>query len=166
MHLTPSFYIPPVVYVDSGRNAKKFFADSETVSQLIRNNKVYADVPNFQFLYQDHSLPLEIKENSFDLLISQWAGPISQACKQYLKRDGILLANNSHADAGIAFLDPDYALVCVVHSRNGKYTFSSENLDAYFIPKKDRNATLKQLTDLGKGISYTKKANSYIFRKI
>ena len=166
VHVTPSFYIPSVVYVDSDKNAKEFFADPETIKKFIDQNKIYSERTSYQFLSQDYSLPLEIKENSVDLLISQWAGPISQSCKQYLKRDGKLLANNSHADAGIAFLDPEYVLVCVVNARNGKYSFSSENLDAYFIPKKDRKVTLRDLTDSGKAIAYTKTANFYIFRKL
>ena len=50
-------------------------------------------------------------EKSFDLLISQYAGFVSQHCKKYLKIGGILLVNNSHGDASMAKLDDDYKFV-------------------------------------------------------
>jgi hypothetical protein len=166
VHVTPSFYIPHVVYVDSDKNAKKFFTHLEEITHFIESRKIYPEAPIFQFIGQDYSKPLDLEENSFDLIVSQWAGPISQSCKHYLKLGGFLLANNSHADAGMAFLDPDYALVAVVNAKKEKYTFSNENLDAYFIPKKGKSVTLAQLLESGKGVGYTKTANCYLFKKI
>jgi hypothetical protein len=166
VHVTPSFYIPYVVYVDSDKNAVKFFSRLKNVTEFIESRKIYSEASNFQFIGQDYAKPLDLGKNTFDLLISQWAGPISQACKQYLKQGGFLLVNNSHADAGIAFLDLDYELVSVVNTKNEKYTFSSENLDAYFIPKKGKQVTLEGLLESGKGVGYTRTANCYIFKKI
>lgn len=165
VHVSPSFFIPYVVYVDSDKEAKRFFSEIEVVSQLIERNKKYARAANFEFHGQDYSKPLALRENSFDLLISQWAGPISQYCKRYLKQSGILLANNSHADAGIAFLDPDYTLLNTVTNKKGKYVFSDKYLDKYFIPKKENQLTIQQLIASSKGIAYTRTANQYIFRK-
>ncbi len=164
VHVTPSFYIPKVVYVDSFKKADTFFKDRETVTAFIENNKAYPGSPTFDFIFSDYARPLDLEADSFDLLISQWAGPISQRCKRYLKPGGLLLANNSHADAGIAYLDPDYQLEAVVNNSRGKFTISETDLDAYFIPKKDKEISLDFLLASGKGIGYTKTAENYLFK--
>jgi len=165
VHITPSFVIPDVVYVDSVSDANQFFKDSKVVEEYIEKNKIYESKSSFRFIYQDYAKPLDLPKKSFDMLISLWAGPISQACTRYLKPGGILLANNSHADAGLAFLDPVYELMAAVHFRNGKFRISEKDLASYFIPKNNENHTIAYLLKTGKGIGYKKTANSYIFRK-
>ena len=132
---------------------------------FINENKTYPEPASFRFIHKDYSKAIDLDERRFDLLISQWAGPISQSCKIYLRAGGILLANNSHADSGLAFFDPDYQLTAVVKSNKGKFSISEKNLDAYFIPKKEQDVSLETLMLSGKGIGYTKTANSYIFKK-
>lgn len=166
VHITPSFFIPLVIYVDSDKNAKKFFSDPEMVKEFIDANKTYREASRIHFIFQDYHQPIEIEDNSVDLLISQWAGPVSQKGKRYLKVNGILLANNSHADAGMAFLDQDFELVGVIFSRNGRDSISDNNLTEYFIPKRIKNIEMEDLLISGKGIAYTKTAPSYIFKKI
>lgn len=165
-HITPSFYIPHVVYVDSDKQAKKFFQDEAGVSKIIAQNKIYTQEPSFRFLPLDYYKPLDLTEQSFDLLISSYAGFVSQPGKKYLKIGGILLANNSHGDAGLAKIDQDYELIGVVNGRQEKYTISEKNLDEYFIPKKQITLTRDYLEQLGKGVGYTKTANFYIFQRI
>lgn len=166
VHITPSFVIPYVVYVDSDKNARKFFNDAEAVAQFIEKNKKYQEDASFRYIHSDYSEPLDLPEKSFDLLISQWAGPVSQLCKKYLKRGGILLANNSHADSGIAYLDSNYELVASVRFNNGKSSISEKKLETYFISKSDMYITLESLLQSGRGIAYKKTSDSYIFRKI
>lgn len=166
VHITPSFFIPEVVYVDSFKNANKFFSHSDVVARFIENNKTYQASARFQFIYNDYQKPLALGDSQFDLLISQWAGQISQSCKRYLKSGGILLANNSHADAGLAYLDPDYQLDAIVNHAKGKFTITENGLETYFIPKNDQPITFDMLLKSGKGISYSKSAYGYIFRKI
>ena len=165
VHITPSFVFPQVVYVDSDKNAKKFFSDPEPVFRFIEEKKKYQTKPSLRFIHGDYSESLDLHENCFDLLISQWAGPVSQSCKKYLKPGGILLVNNSHADAGIAYLDSDYKLVASVRINNGKYNISGMKLEEYFIPKTDKSVTIESLLRSGRGIAYTKSANSYLFKK-
>jgi len=165
VHVTPSFTIPRVVYVDSFKGAKKFFDDGEAVRVFIEANKEYAEPASYRFIPMDYAKDLPLAGETFDLLISQWAGPISQTCKEYLKPGGILLANNSHADAGLAYLDPDYEFVAVVKANKGRFSISEKNLPEYFIPKKAQKISLESLIGSGKGIAYTKTASSYLFRK-
>ncbi len=102
----------------------------------------------------------------FDLLISQYAGFISDSCKVYLKIGGILLVNNSHGDAGLASIDKDYQLIASIHKSKGKYRISYSSLEQYFIPKRKLNITIDYLHELGKGIGYTKTAPLYLFQRI
>ncbi|WP_445475441.1 hypothetical protein ACT9XH_01460 [Methanococcoides methylutens] len=166
VHITPSFFFPEVVYVDSDPRAKKFFEQTGPVADLVSKKKTYDTDAVFRIISSDYSKPLDIAENTFDLLISQYAGFVSQACKRYLRTGGILLANNSHGDAGMAFLDHDYEFIAVVYVKGGSYHITDRNLGSYFIPKKKIQVTKEYLEEIGKGIGYTKTANSYIFRRV
>lgn len=53
-----------------------------------------------------------------DLIISQYAGFVGQATKVYLKKGGILLCNDSHGDATLAYCDSDYEFVGVINLNN------------------------------------------------
>ncbi len=166
VHITPSFFFSEVVYVDTDLRSKKFFEQNNLVADLIAKKKTYSSDAVFHFISADYSHSLDLNEKSFDLLISQYAGFISQACKRYLKINGILLANNSHGDAGMAFIDADYEFIAVVYVKGGKYHITNKNLESYFIPKKNIEVTKEYLEKLGKGLGYTKTANSYIFRRV
>ena len=105
-------------------------------------------------------------DESFDLLVSQYAGFVSQYCKRYLKIGGWLLANNSHGDAGMAHLDGDYELVGVVNRRSDKFSFSANKLEQYFVPKKDVPVTKEYLEKIKRGIGYQKSAFAYVFGEL
>ena len=165
VHVTPSFIFPEVVYVDSDKQAELFFSKQD-IYDFIAQNRVYPQEAKVKFHSADYRKGFDETEGSFDLLISFYAGFIGQFCKQYLKPGGLLLANNSHGDAGIAALDDDYQLKAVFSSRNGKYRLSDTNLDQYFVPKTERKITKDYLEKLQKGIGYQKTAGVYLFQKI
>ena len=165
VHVTPSFFFPRVVYVDNAKQAKHFFND-EGVVDFILKRKRYAEKPTVTFRYQDYREDIGEPNDSFDLLISLYAGFVSQFCKKYLKTGGLLLTNNSHGDASMASIDSDYKFVGVLKRRNDqKYAFSDTNLDTYFIPKKPIKITKEHLEKIQRGIGYTKYASAYLFRK-
>jgi len=99
IHISPSFYFPEVVYVDNDRKAKRFFTH-QSIFAFIEENRTYSEKSIVRFHGQDYLEEISEEKNSFDLLISQYAGFISQHCKHYLRPQGYLLANNSHGDAG------------------------------------------------------------------
>ena len=165
VHVTPSFVFPKVTYIDMERRANQFFAAPELL-KLIAKRKIYQEEVQIQFHHQNYTKPLPERDESFDLLISQYAGFVSQNCKRYLKINGWLLANNSHGDAGMANLDEDYELVGVVNRRGDKFTFSVKNLEKYFIPKKDILITKEYLEKIQRGIGYQKSAFAYVFKRI
>ena len=170
VHVAPSFVIPRMYYVDSDRNAHKFFTQG-IAEKVVAERRVYHEHPRIEFFHQDYNRTTPIEENSVELLVSQYAGPVSEACKEYLAHGGFLIANNSHGDAGLAWCDQEFRLVAVVNRRGDRWSLSTRNLDEYFIPKssempRDPVWLSSHIHDLGKGIGYTKPASDYVFEKI
>ncbi len=165
VHITPSFVFPVVTYVDTDNRAEAFFKDP-CVSDYISKRKTYDSEPELSFFHKDYRKSIEEKRGSFDLLISQYTGFVSRYCKRYLRAGGILLVNNSHGDASMASIDKAFKLIGILTRRGVKYTFSDDNLNAYFIPKKPVKITKEYLEKIGRGIGYTKSASAYLFRKI
>ncbi|MCZ2109188.1 MAG: hypothetical protein LC118_06445 [Dehalococcoidia bacterium] len=75
-------------------------------------------------------------KGSVDLLISLYAGFISENCTSYLGVGGTLLVSPSHGDPAVASIDPRYRLAGVVTSRSGRYFVSSRELATYLVPKR------------------------------
>lgn len=165
VHITPSFVFPEVVYVDNDKQAKQFFGKPE-IFKFIAERKIYRQEAKVSFHFADYRNGFDEMIGSFDLLISQYAGFVGQHCKQYLKTDGLLLANNSHGDAGMAAIDDDYQLVAVFSVKNEKYRISVNNLAEYFVPKSQVEITKEYLEKIQKGIGYKKTASVYLFQKV
>jgi len=164
IQISPSFIFSYVVYIDSDRKAIRYF-QSEQLVDVVKERKEYPENPEMTFHGVDYRNLLQECRLSFDLLISQSAGFISDVCKPYLRTGGYLLVNNSHGDAGLASLDGDYKLISTVHKSKGKYRLSNTFLDEYFIPKEAVTVTKELLQKRKKGIGYTKTAALYIFQK-
>ena len=165
VHISPSFIFSDVVYIDSDKNAKNFFK-SDMLIEFIRERKEYNEDPKISFHAIDYNILIDKLHRQFDLLISQYAGFISETCKEYLKIGGFLLVNNSHGDAGLASIDEDYKLISTVHKAKGKYRLSYTTLEKYFIPKSKIIVTKELLYRTGKGVGYTETAPLYIFQRI
>lgn len=111
----------------------------------------------------------------FDLLISLYAGFISECCARYLKVGGTLLVNPSHGDAAMASLDPRYALAGVVHQITPEaeartsactYRVDTTDLESYMIPKNPRTITVESLRRSNRGVVYTKSPFAYLFSRV
>ncbi|MEZ4740790.1 MAG: hypothetical protein R2818_15865 [Flavobacteriales bacterium] len=166
VHITPSLIFSDVCYADSFRNTHKFFED-EATSAYINAAKEYPESASVRFFQQDYNKPFAELGEDFDLLISQYAGFVGQATKPYLKRGGHLVCNNSHGDASMAAVDPDYALAAVYQRRSDEqFTISDKDLDTYLVPKKGIAPTKAALLDLMRGVGYTRSPSGYIFRKV
>lgn len=166
VHIAPSLVFSNVTFSDSFRNTYKFFEDEETID-YIEKNKEYSEEPAIRFYQQDYNKPFKELQNEFDLIISQYAGFVGQAAKPYLKKGGLLVCNNSHGDASMASLDPDFYLIAVYRRlRDDKFSISEKNLEEYLKPKNGIEPTSSQLLKSMKGIAYTKSPSGYIFKKI
>lgn len=165
IQISPSFIYAYVVYIDSDKHAIRFF-QSGSLEEIVKGRKEYPQDPKIVFYGIDYQALIEDYRGEFDLLISQYAGFISGACKPYLRVGGYLLVNNSHGDAGMASIDRDYQLIAAAHHRRGKYRLSKVSLAEYFIPKKNITVTRDLLLGKKKGIGYTKTAALYLFQKV
>lgn len=165
VHISPAFIFPITAFIDNDRRIEKFFADEEVLA-MVEKRKQYKEISDIQAFQQNYEKSTSLEEKSFDLMISQYAGFISQSCKKYLKVGGILLVNNSHADAGLAYLENDYEFIGVANHTKNKWRISEKNLDQYFIPKKGAHPPKKKILATMTGIGYTKTAGSYIFKRV
>jgi len=164
-HITPAFVFPVVIFNDVYKKLEPFY-DSDEIYNYTKNRKMYSEDPTYSYINADFNSPLKIKAEEVDLLISQYSGFISRACRKYLKIGGILVANSSHGDACMASISPDYEFIAVVNKRNKKWVYSVRDLEKYFIPKKDIIITEKYLDKNPRGVGYTKSATDYIFKRM
>ena len=84
VHITPSFIYPSVTYVDTDKRASKFFSDL-FIRDFVSKRRIYSQKATITFHSADYRSDIGEKDESFDLLISQYAGFISQHCKRYLE---------------------------------------------------------------------------------
>ncbi len=166
----PSVWFDDVTYVDVDKRAPRFFAQHDAVLDLIGTKRrevgqPLAPQPAVAFHHLDYREPLPLSDDSFDLLISLYAGFISEHCTRYLKSGGLLLVNGSHGDAAMASLDANCELVAVLQKRTGGYQAVCDDLDGYLKPKRGAAPTVAELHESNRGIAYTKPAFAYVFRR-
>lgn len=162
--IAASFAFASVTYVDSDSRAARFFSDATGVDEIVVQHGPVGEERSWDFIGADYTTDLGLSDASFDLLISLYAGFVSEPCTRYLRPGGWLLVNPSHGDAAIAAIDPRYRLVGVVQSRSGRYSVSDRNLDSYLIPKRDVEVTADLIHELGRGVAYTKSPFAYLFQ--
>ena len=163
VHITPSFFIKNMTYIDSDKRVSAFFSD-ESVYRFIDQNKTYSEKPSISWHRSDYAAELPIETGSFDIMFSFYAGFISQSCKKYLKKHGNLVCNNSHGDASIAFADSDYTLIGAVKRNGDKFRIVDDNLDSYFRKKDGSPVDCEKVLRRMIGENFTKKEYAYIFR--
>lgn len=157
--IVPSMVIPDVTYVDNFKGAIKFFEEINEIEKYVNRNKDYPEMGNMLFFGTDYNN--EINIDKVDMIISQYAGFVGQATKRYLKDDGILLCNDSHGDATLAYLDEDYILVAVIDQHN---KISTNQLEKYFAFKNGRQIDKDKVRSTMKGPKYEIQATNYIFK--
>ena len=132
-----SFVFPSVTYVETDGRAAEFFDDAQGVDEIILANQASPEARVVEFIAGDCRSEQGLPDTSFDLVVSLYAGYISEHCTRYLRVGGHLLVNPSHGDAAMASIDKRYRLTAVIKSRgeNG-YRIDTEDLDTYLVPKK------------------------------
>jgi hypothetical protein len=130
VHISPSFVIQSVTYVDTDHRCPHFFTDPD-ILRMVKRRKRYPGTPEIVFHASNYTKPLKEEDESFDLLISQWTGPISQECLRYLKVGGLLVANASHGDVELASQNPAYQKVVVLPWRMGKLRLKEKERAAH-----------------------------------
>ena len=164
-HITPSFYIPEVHYVDISRQALAFFECEPKLSEWVADRKHYEEDAKYVFHHAYYHDFIRVPHTPVDLLISLYSDIVSYPFKPLLKPGGLLLVNNSQGDAGVAHLDPDYELAGVFLASGKGYRYSSEQLDLYFQPKSPPHPDMETILHSAKGVAYTRSAYAYVFVK-
>lgn len=165
LDLAPSYIWPDVTYLDSDARARRAFAEPDTAHALARHKRRYPHDPAITFVPGDYTRTLSrLPAAGWDLAISLYTGPVSDHVQRCLKPGAWLLANNSHADAGLAHLNPHYQLAAAIHHRAGRYHLITDDLDRYMHPQRPPHPTREQLHTTGRGIAYTHPADAYLFR--
>ena len=168
--IAPSVWFDDVTYVDTDTRAARFFDQTEAVDELVGAKRRALDLPDrpaaITFHHLDYRTPIAEPVESFGLLVSLYAGFISEHCTDHLELGGILLVNPSHGDVAMASIDPRYELTGVVAGSGGEYRVRADDLDTYLIPKKDQTVTAESLHDAGRGIAYTRSSFAYLFTRV
>lgn len=167
--IAPSVWFDDVTYVDTDKRAARFFGEAAAVGELIEAKRHGAGAPavppTMTFHHLDYRERLPIEAGSVGLLVSLYAGFISEHCTDLLAIGGVLLVNPSHGDVAMASIDPRYELGGVVKARDGGYRVSTDDLDTHLEPKKPTTITIDSLHESGRGIGYTRSAFAYLFTR-
>ena len=156
--ISPSLVISNVTYIDNYKGAIQFFKHLIEVRNYININKEYPEECIIEFFGLDYNE--NIKLDKVDMIISQFAGFVGQATKKHLKKGGILLCNDSHGDATLAYLDDDYEFIGVVESNN---TIITDKLEKYFKFANERQIDRNKVLTKMKGPRYKTQPSNYIF---
>jgi len=165
-----SVWFDEVAYVDTDARAGRFFAQKRAVVDLINTKRAAVDRdtdvdPRVTFHHLDYQSRLPVDDSSCDLLVSLYAGFITEHCSRYVRPGGHLLVNNSHGDASMAALDAQNELVAALVSRSGSYRVVTADLGSFMVPKRGEPATVDELHETNRGIAFTKPAFAYIFKR-
>lgn len=160
-----SFVFDNVTYVDSDRQASRFFADEAGVNEIIDRHRIRSSAATWRYINGDYRTELDLAGQSVGLLASLHAGFVSEHCTRYLRSEGWLLANASHGDVAIASIRPEYSLAAVVNARSGAYTITERDLESYLIPIRPTTVTPVMVHQSGRGVAYTRSPFAYVFRR-
>ena len=163
--IASSFVFDSVTYVDSDHRAARFFADATGVDEIILQARPQPTRANWRFIHSDYAGKLDVADQSVGLLISLYAGFVSEYCTRYLRPSGWLLVNPSHGDAAMASIDPRYRLTGVIKARSGRYSVTDSDLEKFMIPKRPTTVTAESLRTSGRGIAYTRSPFAYLLQR-
>jgi len=112
--IIPSLSIPYVLYIENAPMYAGFYGDRKRISSWLEARKSYSEPCIFEYDGTDYH-STRLADRQFDLLISQYAGPVGQVMKPHLKSGGILLTAEGPEDADLAMRDPDYVLIGTIN---------------------------------------------------
>lgn len=164
VHITPSFYFPHVVYVDSSAAAAAFFANETAVLTTINHKKTYKRSAYIRFIAQDYAAPLPLPEGQFDLLLALFAPNVVQTCQNYLKTGGILVTNNFQDEAETAAAHPALAVAGVIRYHKKAYTLAEGDPAQWLTPSQNRPPK-RYLRQSSAGYAYVEAERYFLFKK-
>ncbi len=173
-----SAWFDDVTYLDLDRRAARFFAERDAVADLMAELRGAVgrsaaapgagEAPSaiVSFLHRDYRESLPVEDGSAGLLVSLYAGFVSEHCTEALAVGGTLLVNPSHGDAALASTDPRYELTGTIHSHDGDYRVHTDDLDTYLVPKRPGPITRDAVLRSGRAVAYTRPCFAYLFTRV
>lgn len=156
IHITPSFYLKHVTYVDMSSLSKEFFEDKKEVSQFIFKNKIYKESSFWEFIGRDFQTEIGLRDNYFDLLISIFSGNLIEHCENYVKNGGIILTTSLFSDNEAMKHRSGYQLTGAINEFNGKYKFGAKS------PKRKKSKLIRK----NNSFEYADNEEYYIYKKM
>ncbi len=164
VHITPSFYIPHVVYIDISNDAAQFFSNQNAVIEYINQHKKYKRRAFLQFLHQDYTQALPI-QHQFDLLIALFAPQVIHTSTQYIKKNGLVLVHTFQNNLQDAVNNPELRLESAVQFTKNQYQIIPSNNTGIdpFLKSRPSKKYLKQHSN---SVDYVENEMYFIFKKI
>jgi hypothetical protein len=166
VHITPSFYFQHVVYVDINETAKEFFQDNQNVLSIVNSNKKYRQSAYIQFIHGDYTKKLPLRENNYDLLLSIYAGGITEFCKKYVKPGGIIVSNNHQNDARQALKDSSVRFEALIRRKGKKYIIENDTGEKMLKILQEYSMPTENMKNSSSGMKYVDNEYYFVFRKI
>ena len=165
IHITPSFYFQHVVYVDISETAKEFFQENQAILSIVNSNKKYKQSAYMQFIHNNYTKKLPLRENNYDLLLSIYAGGITKSCKKYIKPGGIIVSNNHQNDAQQALKDSSVRLEALIRRKGKKSHIENGTDDKMLKALQGHSKPLKSMKNSSSGMEYVDNEYYFVFRK-
>jgi len=165
IHITPSFYFQHVVYVDISETAKEFFQQNQILLSIVNSNKKYRQSAYIQFFHCDYTKKLPLRENNYDLLLSIYAGGITESCTKYIKPGGIIVSNNHQNDAQQALKDPSIKLEAVIRRKGKKYHIENSTGEKALNALQKHSVPLRSMKSSSSGLKYMDNEDYFVLRK-
>jgi len=166
VHITPSFFIPHVIYVDQSPHAVDFFTDMSHIRQYVVRKKRYKRQAYIHFIPRDYTQPLELPPASFDLVLALYAGNVSHHCRCFLRPGGILVSNNHRHDVEDVIHDSDFRLIAQLQYHHGKYRFQEQESPLLIDPAHISPPHPDYLQNTSQGMRYSENSERYfIFQR-
>ncbi len=133
----------------------------DSIRAYIDRNKRYKRRAYIRFIAQDYTVPLALQREGFDLLISLYAGRVSQACKGYLDAGAILLTNNHQNDVEDIVNDAGFKCRAVIQHRRGKYRFVDGDITDFIALTRKGTKPKSYLRSTSQGAVYREGTDVY-----
>ena len=111
IHVTPSMYFRHVTYVDRSDRSAQFFTDEPGVAKVIADRSHHSKAPHVQFIHQDFTEPLPVREASFCLPLALYTPGVARATARYLRVGGLLVMDNHRVEAADAMRERNLNLI-------------------------------------------------------
>jgi hypothetical protein len=133
---------------------------------IVNSNKKYKQSAYIQFIHSDYTEKLPVRENNYDLLLSIYAGGITESCKKYIKPGGIIVSNNHRNDAQQALKDSSIRLEALIRRKGKKYNIENDTGEKMLKALQEHSVPTKNMKNSSSGLKYVDNEYYFVFRKI